>query len=193
MNLGKDPTFPKNATCKNCFSKPCQWFLQTYNEPGTFMFFKPSDFVSLPCYTLSKAEETAAASEPEAETDSMEVVQGVVEVTNPRWEHKDEDKKSSSPDEAATGDTIILQADIKNYPEGATVTFDVFDTSGASPFRIKTVNGKNVSGVGKGEWVVDDPNDQGEDLKLAFEAIARSKATEKCEIGVKLRAFVPSF
>jgi hypothetical protein len=138
-------------------------------------------------------EEVAPAAEPEVLTDDMEVVSGPVEVTNPRWEHKVEDKKNNSPDKASTGDTIVLQADISNFPEGATVTFDIFDTTGASPFRIKTVNGKNVSGVGKSEWVVDDPNDQGVKLKLAFEAIARSRATEKCEIGIKTRAFVPSF
>jgi hypothetical protein len=192
MNLGKDPTFPKRSTCKNCFSKPCQWFLRTYNEPGSFMFFKPSDFTSIPCYTPSVAEE-AAKSEPEAETDTMQVVQGTVTITNPRWEHKDESKKSDSPDKATIGDTITLQADISNYPEGASVTFDIFDSSGASPFRIKTVNGKNVSGVGKGEWVIEDPNDQGEKLKISFEAIAKSKATEKCKVEIELREYVPSF
>ncbi len=47
---------------------------------------------------------------------------------------------------------------------------------------VATVNGTVVDKVGKGEWVVSDKSGKGEESELLFEAIAKSKASERCEI-----------
>jgi outer membrane protein OmpA-like peptidoglycan-associated protein len=132
-------------------------------------------------YLFPKKKEKVA-EEPE------EPVQGatskIVEVINPRWEHKkkDEDKNEKSPDIASVGDTVILIADIRNCPEGAEVVFDIYDMSVKPAKKIDSAKGKHNKGLGKGEWVVADKENKGEELKLAFEATARSKTSKKKEI-----------
>jgi hypothetical protein len=139
-------------------------------------------------YLFPDQEDTPAA-EPEVLTDDMEVVSGTVTVANPRWEHKNPDKKQNSPDKVSFGDTIILMADITNYPEGASVTYDIYDTKSTPPQRVDSATGKNLSGVGKGEWKVTDKSGKGADQEFGFEAIVRSKATEKKAIPLKIKLF----
>ncbi|NLD94674.1 MAG: hypothetical protein GX639_18615 [Fibrobacter sp.] len=115
-------------------------------------------------------------------------------ITNPRWEHKDETKKENSPKKATFDDTIILMADITGIPENGPVTFEIFDISVKPPKNVGNAQGKNVGGIAKGEWVVTDTSDKGEDAKLEFQASAKSRISTRCKIElVPLKVFVPSF
>jgi hypothetical protein len=120
--------------------------------------------------------------EPEVLTDELVIITGKVEVSNPRWEHKDPDKKKGSPDKASIGDTILFMVDIKNFPDGALMSFDIFDTSQKPAQTIATAKGKNEKGIGKAEWKIEDKSSKGDKLELAFEGIARSKASERTNI-----------
>lgn len=140
-------------------------------------------------YTMSfpfgKDEE---AAEEVCLTDDLEVVSGPVTVANPRWEHKKEAEKKAevekSADSASFGDTIILIVDVTGIPEGVGVTFDIYDVAEDPPMCVATAKGKIENGVGRGEWVVTDKSGKGEESKLAFEGIVKSKASERCEIPV---------
>jgi len=105
-----------------------------------------------------------------------------IQISNPRWEHKKKDEGDKEPDVASIGDIVILMADIKNCPEGAEVVFDIYDTSVKPPKKVDSAKGKHNNGLGKGEWVVADKENKGEELKLEFEAVAKSKVSERCEI-----------
>lgn len=115
-------------------------------------------------------------------TDDLEVVSGPVNVTNPRWEHKDQIENLA--ESASFGDTIILMVDVTGMPDGSGITFDIYDTSEDPPMCITSVKGTIENGIGKGEWVVADNSGKGEESKLTFEGIAKSKASERCEIPV---------
>jgi hypothetical protein len=128
--------------------------------------------------------EEAETESEEVLTDDLDVVSGPVDVTNPRWEHKDEAKIESSPETAAFDDTIILMADVTGMPEGSGITFDIYDASEDPPMCVDSAKGVIESGVGKGEWVVTDKSGNGEESKLQFEGIAKSKASGRCEIPV---------
>lgn len=144
-------------------------------------------------FLFPEQEAETQQAEPEVLTDDLAIITGTVEVSNSRWEHKDSAKKQSTPEKASFGDTIILMADIKNFPEGGPVTFDIYDTSVSPAQLVDSAKGKNEKGVGKGEWVVTDKSGKGTDQTLAFEAVVRSKASEKKEIAVEAKEFVFSF
>jgi hypothetical protein len=127
-------------------------------------------------------EDVQTEAQDEVLTDELEVVSGPVNLTNPRWEHKDETKKESSPEEVSVDDLIILMADVTGIPESAPVTFDIYDTSEDPPMVVDSAKGKNEGGVAKGEWLVTDKSGKGEDAKLKFEAVAKSKTSDRCEI-----------
>lgn len=116
-------------------------------------------------------------------------------ITNPRWEHVDEQKKSDIPAITSTGDEITLMVDISGAPHGAGVDFTVYDVGGPSPTVAGKVHGRNENGVGKATWVVDDPRKDGEDweLKLEFEGEVRSKVSERAEINIEIKEFSLSF
>lgn len=126
--------------------------------------------------------------EEECLTDELEVVSGLVTVTNPRWEHKKSEKDKTEveegSDKASFGQTIILMADVTGIPEGAGITFDIYDTSQEPPMIVDSAKGKIEKGIGKGEWVVTDKSGKSEDARLEFEGIVKSKASERCEIPV---------
>jgi hypothetical protein len=126
--------------------------------------------------------ETEETSKEEVLTDELEVVNGPINITNPRWEHKDEDKMESSPDKASFDDTINLMADVTGMPEGSGITFDIYDTSEDPPMCIDSAKGQIEGGVGKGEWVITDKSGNGGEVALEFEAIAKSKTSERCAI-----------
>ena len=117
----------------------------------------------------------------------------ILQITNPRWEHKDEQKKTDTPDTAAFGDTIILKADIENYVESGAVVFDIYDSSVKPPRKVASANGRNTQGTGQAEWVVTDTKTTPEST-YEFEALAKGKNTERCPVAlVQLKLFVPSF
>ncbi|HEX2959421.1 MAG TPA: hypothetical protein VHO70_21480 [Chitinispirillaceae bacterium] len=187
MFLGKNEVpFPDNVHCKRCASKNCRELLVAPLNPGKVIFVHRRHFCSIPDYIPSwrvdESNSEAAAPKTVAETDDLEVIKGTVEVSSPSWKHKNEDRIQSSPDATAEGDTILISAQIKNFPEGAPVTFDVYDISDGTPFLIKSVKGNNNGGTATAEWVVEDPQQKGESLKLAFEASARSKYSERIDI-----------
>jgi hypothetical protein len=151
-------------------------------------------------------EDVQTEAKEEVLTDELEVVSGPVTLTNPRWEHKkkdnggeedgaeNEEDSKKTEDKAAVGDTIVLMADVKGIPESAPVTFDIYDTSEEPPMVVDSAKGKNEGGVAKAEWEVSDKSGKGEEVKLEFEAVAKSKSSERCEIALlPLKMFVPSF
>ena len=153
--------------------------------PGKVIFVHRRNFCSIPDYVPSWRNQDNPVPVQEALlTDDIEVVSGPVTVKNPRWEHKDESKKESSPDMASFGDTIILMADVTGMPEKSGITFDIYETSATPPMWVDSAKGKIEKGVGKGEWVVTDKSGNGAKSKLVFEGIAKSKASERCEIKV---------
>ena len=79
-------------------------------------------------------------------------------------------------------------ADITGMPEGAFATFDIFDISAEPAMRMDGARGKILKGVAKGEWVVKDKSGKGDEVKIAFEAIAKSKASEKKPVDLKKTA-----
>lgn len=143
-------------------------------------------------------EDVQTEAQEEVLTDDLEVVSGPVNLTNPRWEKKEkaevEVEDEEKEDKVAFDDTIILMVDVTGIPESAPVTFDIYDTSQDPPMVVDSAKGKNEKGVAKGEWVVTDKSGKGEEVKFAFEAVAKSKVSERCEIELlPLKAFVPSF
>src|SRR5690554_3813171 len=175
---------PNNPACKQCANKPCHQLFAGPIYPGKIIFVHRSKFVRLPCYTPSFEEEKENKKEPAPLTDDLEVITGQLEISNPIWEHTTDELKTDSADKAVIGDLIELGADIKNYPEKAKVTFDIYDVSSNTPLRITSVESKNENGVAKARWTVEDPEKKGENLKLAFEAIARSKASSRVEVPI---------
>ena len=119
-----------------------------------------------------------------AVTDSMGQEKKEISISNPRWEHKNEEKKKNSPDKACFGDTIVLKADVSGIAEGSEATFNVYD-SNLNPQKIcATVKGKNKSGTATAEWVVKDLRQKNEDreAQIKFEASAKDKVSEMKEI-----------
>jgi len=124
-----------------------------------------------------------AARSEVALTDDIEAAPTAkVEIANPRWEPLEEADATGDPEIPLLGDTVRLLADVKNYPDGASVTFDVYDVTESTPLRIATVSGKNSGGKASAEWKVEDPQKRGDALKLQFEAGAKSKYTEKADL-----------
>lgn len=109
-----------------------------------------------------------------------------ITITNPRWTHLDDTRKTESPKVARLGDRIELLVDVTGYPEGGSVVFDIFDASNEPAMRIETERGKNTGGTAHIEWVVTDPNETGSKLKLLFEGSARSKSSGKAPIDIGL-------
>jgi hypothetical protein len=134
---------------------------------------------------------TLVEDDTPALTDDFEEVQKEVELNNPRWEHKDATKKENSSKKAAFDDTVILMADVTGIPENGPVTFDIFDISIKPPKNVGSAKGKNVGGVAKGEWVVVDKTDQGEEAKLEFQASAQGKTSTRCTIAVHVVLKIP--
>lgn len=117
-------------------------------------------------------------------TDDLESTSESITVKNPRWVHADQARKEASPNIAAAGETVDLCVDITGYPDGAPVTFNIFDTGSEPAMRIASVKGTNTNGTATAQWVVDDPDGKGTDLKLEFEGSARSKSSNRVPINL---------
>lgn len=182
MLSSRETPFPDNAVCRQCITRPCRRLFAHNPYPGKMLFLHRREFQSWPCYQpdFSVSEEV---KEESALTDNLEVVTGTIEVTHPRWKPMEDASEAGEKQEAPfLGDKVKLLVDIKNYPEGAPITFDIYDCTATPSFRIDTVKGINEAGTAIVEWVVTDPQVQGADLKLEFEASARSKYSTRCEI-----------
>lgn len=186
MLPGNEAPFPENQTCKLCIARPCKRLFSGRVYPGKMIFVHHGDFLSWPCHTPVLKPE-ADEEDVAALTDDLVVTTGKVTVTNPRWEHVNEVLKADFPDAACAGDKICLLVDVTGIPDGAPVTFDIYDVSSEPPFRIATAKGKNEKGAARGEWTVEDPNKIGQGLKLEFEGVAKSKASVRAEIGTMLK------
>jgi hypothetical protein len=114
-----------------------------------------------------------------------------VSITDPRWEHVDEQKEENRPEKAMPGDVIRLLATLKGMAEGAAVTFDIFDCAQDPPMRYETVKGKNIENTATGEWTVQLAEEEG-GANVAFEVIARSKTSERCPVAIEIDEFVLS-
>lgn len=120
--------------------------------------------------------EAAPAPEPPPEEAPEEL-----SVTNPRWEHVDENRSESSPDATVVGDTVRLIVDVGGAADGTRVTFKVFDTSKQPPSRVGAARGEVEGGIGAGKWEV---KVNGPGTKLEFEGAVRRLASERAEIPV---------
>lgn len=104
-------------------------------------------------------------------------------VTNPRWEHVDENMKEESPDIVLADDVVALMVDVSNITDGTTVTFKIFDTSTGK--RVGMVLGEVSDGVGLAEWCVRTSSRGKENIpSFEFEAIIRGLTSGRVEIGV---------
>jgi hypothetical protein len=129
-------------------------------------------------YMLKKPE-LEKKKDKKAVTDAMaEEVQVQKNLNNPRWKHVDADKDKNTPDTAAVGDTVMLMASASGFDNGTSVTFDIFDSSGGSPVKIDSVNGKIDGGRAETKWTIKDYKN-GEKIKLEFEASAKSLKSGK--------------
>ena len=182
MLSGKETPYPDNPVCKLCINRPCRRLFEGRIYPGKMIFVHHRDFQSWPCHTpnlIPTEEETEEA----ALTDDIEVITGKIEITNPRWESvPGTEGEKQSEEVSSSSEKVRLLVDVKNYPEGGPVVFDIYDCSEATPFRIDTVRGTNKAGTASVEWEVSDPQNRGSDLKLEFEASARSKYSPRSEI-----------
>jgi|GEM_PF-1992998 len=184
------PPFPENPSCKNCMTRPCRELFTGRVYPGKMIFVHRRDLIFLPChqpgFLKNQEEKTEEAALTDELAETMIDEKKPVTVTNPRWEHVDEDKKGATPDTVEIGDEVYLYVDVAGVPEGSRVTFDVFDVTFDPPMRIATVSGKNEQGRACGKWTVEDSSERGEELKLEFEGIAKSKASGRCPLGVTI-------
>ncbi len=132
--------------------------------------------------SLGEVQQEFDTTSPAASDDMVDSEQEEeIAVTNPQWEHVNEARKEESPDETIEEDTIALSVSISGAPEGAAVTFDIFDTATSPPARVGTVRGKNENGSSTAEWKVEDPRNDSDtrECSLEFEASVRSKASER--------------
>jgi hypothetical protein len=196
MILGRNEVpFQDNIHCKRCLSKNCRELLVQPLVPGKVIFVHRKRFCSVPDYIPSwRKQENVTPAQESALTDELEIVSGPIAIKNPRWEHKDEAKKKKSANKASFGDTIILLADVSGMPEGSGITFDIYETSEDPPMCIASAKGTIENGVGKVEWEATDKSGKEGESKLEFEGIAKSKASERCEITLTtLREFCFSY
>ncbi|MDG5817032.1 hypothetical protein QA601_18185 [Chitinispirillales bacterium ANBcel5] len=120
-------------------------------------------------------------------------------ISNPRWEHVDETKRSKSPDRAKPGDEVRLMVTIEGVPDGAGVDFTVYNSASGEPKVIGQVHGRNEQGEGMVSWVVDFPDDEkdsGDDnmeMNLEFEAEVRDKVSDRSKIKLCCQNFEFSY
>ena len=108
-------------------------------------------------------------------------------LTNPRWEHADENKAKENPDFAVSGDKIFLKADVTGFADDAPITFEILDSSSSPERKIATITGRNTVGVAKVQWTVDNQGDNDAEFKPVFEAKAGRLSSGRCEISTKKR------
>jgi hypothetical protein len=126
------------------------------------------------------------ASSQEAETSQEKKKPVKLTVTNPRWEHVDQNAAEMRSESTILGDKVILKADVTNVTDGTSILFKVFDTAVSPPQQIAMIVGHVTGGVGSAEWQVKQLT------KLEFEAKVRWSISERAEIPVA-RLFVFSF
>lgn len=123
---------------------------------------------------ILKRTETAAQAQPKTKSEPESLT-----VTNPRWEHVDQQRGKDSPDAAAGGDLVRLMVDVTGASNGAVVTFRVFDASISPAGRVAAVRGEVQDGIGTAEWEIKRDR-QG--AKLEFEGMVRRVGSERAEI-----------
>lgn len=84
--------------------------------------------------------------------DSNKPVQ--MSVKNPRWEQSDQEIAKKRKDTAVIGDKIVLKADLKNVPDGNSVSFWIYDNAVSPAKRVAIVKGTANSGIGSAQWKV---------------------------------------
>lgn len=102
-------------------------------------------------------------------------------VTNPRWEHVDQNRAESSPDTAMVGDLVRLMADVTGAADGSRAIFKVLDTSISPPSRVGSARGEVEGGIGTAEWEVKTGR---RGAQLEFEASVRRVGSERAELPV---------
>jgi hypothetical protein len=122
------------------------------------------------------APRTTGPAEP---AEPQQAVQ--LSVTNPRWEHVDQQRSDETPDSTIEGDTITLNVDVNGASDGTLVTFRIYETSQTPPSRIGVARGKVEGGVGTAQWEVNPRRDH---PQLEFEGAVRRVSSGRAEIVV---------
>jgi len=131
-------------------------------------------------YTTTQEEEQNISV-----TDSSVDPPKALELTNPRWEHCDEEKKKNSSSKVSEGDIIKLFVDVHGHAENGSVTFNVYDVNQEVPTEIYTKYGKNKQGVAVIEWTVNLKTPKGTTAKkIAFDANVKGIYCNKKEISL---------
>jgi type VI secretion system Hcp family effector len=142
-------------------------------------------------HEMSDAEIEKLLSKP-ALTDAMEFGQTQdaapkrLSISDPAWEHVDAGKKADTPDEAASGDRIMLSVQIDGYPEGASVDFEILDSTISPRKSFARMSGRKQGGAAHVEWSIDISKVKGSPPKIVFEASANSKYTQQVEIPLRM-------
>ena len=131
-------------------------------------------------YALKKPE-LEKEDNAKAVTDALAADQKQLELNNPRWEHIDKEKADSSPDKAAVGDSISLMVSAPGFPDGAPLTFDIYDSSSDSPVKIDSASGSVDGGRGQAKWTVK-TGENSTATELDWEASGKGKKSEKGKI-----------
>jgi hypothetical protein len=180
-----DPPFRRREACKNCSSKPCQWFLRNYNEPGSFMLVSKSDFISIPCGGSMLAK--ATNDEPEVLTDAVANESAVhlpLKIISITWAHKDTARKKDSPDTVIEVDSNEFSAELENSIEGSGADFLLYGKVSGKEIPLQETHTRCKNQKAIAEWTVDLSKVDIKDPSLQFELEASDKRSKRCKIPV---------
>lgn len=123
-------------------------------------------------------EPRQAATRP---VQAEESVREELTVTNPRWEHTDQERGNETPESTVEGDIITLKVDVNSAADGSRVTFKVYDTSIEPASRVGLARGEVQGGTGSAVWEVRFRRDN---VELEFEGAVRRVSSERADIVV---------
>jgi len=104
-----------------------------------------------------------------------------LEITGVSWKHKDQERKTESPEAVSHEDTIELIAEFRNYVEGAGVDFCVFGKSNAAEKEIAKIHSRCKNMKATAEWSVN-ISELDEEPNIQFDCTARDKQSKRCAI-----------
>lgn len=104
-------------------------------------------------------------------------------ISDPRWEHVDQNKAANDPEHASCADHIKLMATVEGVVNGAGVDFTVYKTVDQKEQVIANVHGRNQNGHAEVEWTIPDDIDVNTDA-LSFAAEVRSRQTQRRDIAL---------
>ena len=107
-----------------------------------------------------------------------------MKITDIKWEHANETRKSESPDTVVAGDKINLLAKFENFVEGAGVDFSLYGKRDGRERLTEKLHTRCENMEATVEWEVDLYNVDEAEPELNFEVKARDLVSRRCGIGV---------